>query len=69
MTSPDYVRHEHHEFIDASEQALENGTLQSILGRLGDTLGARNREAWQAFDQSDQAVSYTHLTLPTNREV
>ena len=54
MTSPDYVRHEHHEFIDASEQALENGTLQSILGRLGDTLGARNREAWQAFDQSDQ---------------
>ena len=54
MTSSDYVRHEHHEFIDASEQALENGTLQSLLGRLGDTLGARNREAWQAFNQSDQ---------------
>ncbi|MAV36713.1 MAG: iron-sulfur cluster-binding protein [Planctomycetaceae bacterium] len=54
MTATDYVRHEHHEFIDASHQALENGTLQSILGRLGDTLGARNREAWEAFGDSDQ---------------
>ena len=54
MTTTDYVRHEHHEFIDASHQALENGTLQSILGRLGDTLGARNREAWEAFGDSDQ---------------
>ena len=26
-------------------------------------------QAWQAQQQSLQAVSYTHLTLPTNREV
>lgn len=49
----DYVRHEHHEFLAASQQALDNAGLQSILGRLGDTLGKKNREAWAALPNSD----------------
>ena len=52
MTKTDYLREEHHEFIDASEVALNNGKLQQILGRLGDTLGARNRQAWMALQDS-----------------
>lgn len=51
----DYVRSEHHEFLAASQQAIDNPKLQSILGRLGDTLGRKNREAWSAFHDSDRA--------------
>ena len=50
----DYVRQEHHEFLQASHAALENPDLQKILGRLGDSLGLRNREAWTAFEPADQ---------------
>lgn len=53
MTKTDYVRSEHHEFLDASAEALGNENLQKILGRLGDTLGARNREAWAELKDSD----------------
>ncbi|HZL91847.1 MAG TPA: LutB/LldF family L-lactate oxidation iron-sulfur protein [Pirellulaceae bacterium] len=52
-TQTDYLRHTHHEFVAASEQALANQGLQQILGRLGDTLGARNRQAWQLLENSD----------------
>lgn len=58
-TSPpgpiDYVRQTHHEFLEASEVALSNPSLQVILGKLGDTLGKKNREAWSAFPGSDAA--------------
>ena len=50
----DYVRQEHHEFMAASQSALDNPSLQKILGRLGDSLGLRNREAWSAFERSDE---------------
>ena len=50
----DYVRQEHHEFLAASDAALANPNLQQILGRLGDSLGLRNREAWSDFAPSDQ---------------
>jgi len=49
MTKTDYVRETHHEFMDASELALGNRGLQVILGKLGDTLGLKNREAWEAL--------------------
>lgn len=54
MSQTDYVRQEHHEFLAASREALANENLQSILGRLGDTLGAQNRRAWVEFEDSDQ---------------
>lgn len=52
--STDYVRSEHREFLAASQQALDNPALQAILGRLGDTLGKKNREAWGALADSDR---------------
>ena len=46
MTVPSsYARHEHHEFEAAADEALHNANLQLALGRLGDTLGQRNRDA------------------------
>jgi L-lactate dehydrogenase complex protein LldF len=53
VTQTDYLRETHHEFLEASEQALANPGLQQILGTLGDTLGKRNREAWAALPNSD----------------
>ncbi len=53
MTKVDYLRSEHHEFLDASAEALGNRNLQAILGRLGDTLGARNKQAWAELPNSD----------------
>lgn len=53
MKETDYVRSEHHEFMAASNAALANPELQVILGRLGDSLGAKNREAWSAFSEHD----------------
>lgn len=49
----DYLRETHHEFLTASGEALGNERLQAILGRLGDTLGQRNRDAWSSFPTSD----------------
>ena len=49
----DYLRQTHHEFQAASAQALANPGLQRILGQLGDTLGKRNREAWELLADSD----------------
>lgn len=54
MKPTDYLRSEHHEFMAASDAALANPELQQILGRLGDSLGAKNREAWAAFADHDQ---------------
>ncbi|WP_425619228.1 LutB/LldF family L-lactate oxidation iron-sulfur protein [Anatilimnocola sp. NA78] len=49
----DYIRSTHHEFLAASEKALRTPSLQVILGQLGDTLGQRNRDAWQQLPNSD----------------
>ena len=48
-----YHLHEHHEFLAASDEALANANLQLALGRLGDTLGQRNKDAWSAMPGSD----------------
>ena len=53
MAQTDYLRETHHEFLNASEQALGDPGLQQILGQLGDTLGKRNRDAWAALPNSD----------------
>src|SRR5262249_12986749 len=53
MTQTDYTRHEHHEFLAASDLALANPNLQIALSRLGDTLGQRNRDAWRLLPESD----------------
>lgn len=49
----DYIRSTHREFLAASDKALRTPSLQIILGQLGDTLGARNREAWRLLPNSD----------------
>ena len=53
MSKTDYVRSEHHEFVEASRQALANDGLQTILQRLGDTLGQKNQDAFAALPESD----------------
>ncbi|MCA9271217.1 MAG: lactate utilization protein, partial [Planctomycetales bacterium] len=53
MTQTDYRRSEHHEFLDASRGAMADENLQRVLGKLGETLGRKNREAWAAFPASD----------------
>lgn len=58
MTAPtstptDYARHEHHEFLPAVNEALENANLQLALVNLGDTLGARNKAALGSLPDKD----------------
>lgn len=48
-----YAQHEHHEFLEAANEALANATLQSALGQLADILGPLNRAAFAALDESD----------------
>src|SRR5437764_9660801 len=49
-----YAQHEHHEFLEASTQALADPTLQTALTRLTDTLMAGNRRGYAALaDSSD----------------
>ena len=54
MPKTDYLRSEHHEFLDASRDALANENLQGILQRLGESLGQKNKDAWAALPESDQ---------------
>lgn len=53
MPKTDYIRHTHHEFLEASADAIANQALQNILGQLSDTLGKKNREAWAQLADSD----------------
>src|SRR5881397_2707948 len=49
-----YAQHEHHDFMNASAQALADPTLQQALVRLTDTLLAGNRRGYAALaDSSD----------------
>jgi L-lactate dehydrogenase complex protein LldF len=49
----DYEVREHHEFLQASQRALADASLQLALANLADTLGQRNRDAYRLFPQSD----------------
>ena len=50
----DYARHEHHNFVDASQAALANQPLQAALVRLTSTLMAGNRRGFAALADSDR---------------
>jgi L-lactate dehydrogenase complex protein LldF len=50
----DYARHEHHEFMAASNVALANAPLQVALARLADTLLAGNRRGYAALADSSE---------------
>ena len=52
MSTTDYTRQTHREFLTASSQALIDENLQLTLANVGDTLAKRNREAWETFPQS-----------------
>src|SRR5437660_1521454 len=66
-TPSSYERHEHHEFLAATDAALADASLQLILHRMGDTLGARNRQAFAEFAESgavrDRARAIKDATL------
>ena len=47
MPPSTYAVREHHEFIAASEEALRTASLQLALSRLGDTLAAGNKSAFE----------------------
>src|SRR5947207_11453653 len=48
-----YARHEHHDFLQASDQALADPPLQAALIRLTSTLMAGNRRGYAALADSD----------------
>src|SRR5215510_9388344 len=49
-----YAQHEHHDFQNASAQALGDRPLQAALTRLTDTLMAGNRRGFAALADSDK---------------
>ena len=49
-----YAQHEHHDFLHAARQALEDVPLQAALVRLTDTLMAANRRGYAALADSDK---------------
>jgi L-lactate dehydrogenase complex protein LldF len=49
-----YARHEHHDFLAASNQALADPPLQAALTRLTGTLMAGNRRGYAALADSDR---------------
>jgi L-lactate dehydrogenase complex protein LldF len=50
----DYARHEHHDFLGASQQALADPPLQAALIRLTSTLLAGNRRGYAALADSGE---------------
>src|SRR6516225_5689250 len=49
-----YARHEHHDFVGASNQALADPPLQAALVRLTSTLMAGNRRGYANLADSDK---------------
>src|ERR1700746_782991 len=50
----EYARHEHHDFLGGSGQALHDPALQAALRRLTGTLLAGNRRGYAALADSDK---------------
>jgi L-lactate dehydrogenase complex protein LldF len=50
----DYAHHEHHDFVGATAQALDDAPLQAALTRLTGTLLAGNRRGYAALADSDR---------------
>lgn len=53
-TTPNYARHEHHDFLGASAQALADEGLQSALVRLTSTLLTGNRRGYATLADSSE---------------
>ncbi len=53
MKQIDYLREEHHDFVNAADAAMDNEGLQAILAKLANLLGARNKEAWGKFENAE----------------
>src|SRR5262245_60433817 len=49
-----YARHEHHDFLGATAEALANAPLQEALVRLTGTLMAGNRRGYAALADIDR---------------
>jgi L-lactate dehydrogenase complex protein LldF len=54
MRETPYLRHPHHEFLQAAQTALGDPELHRVLGQLHGTLALRNRQAWAALTRSDE---------------
>lgn len=52
MTTSRYAAHEHYEFLAASHEALNSPNLQTAANRLGETLAAGNRTAFEQAPSS-----------------
>jgi L-lactate dehydrogenase complex protein LldF len=50
----DYARHEHHDFVGATDQALANQPLQAALVRLTSTLMTANQRGYASLPDSDK---------------
>jgi L-lactate dehydrogenase complex protein LldF len=57
----EYARHEHHDFLSASAQALADPNLQTALVRLTDTLLAGNRKGYAALHDSSELRDHAKL--------
>src|SRR5437870_375307 len=57
----DYARHEHHDFLGASQQALADPPLQAALVRLTSTLMAGNRRGYAALADSGELRDHAKL--------
>jgi L-lactate dehydrogenase complex protein LldF len=60
-TREGYARHEHHDFLGAADDALNNAALQSALVRLTGTLVAANRRGYAALGDSDKLRDHAKL--------
>ena len=54
----EYARHEHHDFLNAAGQALQDPPLQAALVRLTDTLLAGNRRGYAALADSGPLLDH-----------
>jgi L-lactate dehydrogenase complex protein LldF len=54
----EYARHEHHDFLNATQQALQDPPLQAALLRLTGTLLEANRRGYAALADSDALRSH-----------
>src|SRR3569832_1590255 len=67
MPTSQYAIREHHEFLEASREALASANLQLALSRLGETLAAGNKIAFAALPGSsllrDKARAIKDATL------
>ena len=59
----DYAQHEHHEFLDAADQALHDAPLQAALIRLTGTLMAGNRRGFAALADSSSGAEEVNVSI------